>query len=91
MEYKVTTDGSDLLVLTVFSRVIMISRDMSEITAKITEHYEMQREKDKDVIERANIKTKSLKVEERTPSNQIKKDTSPQINKDAQLGELFNF
>jgi hypothetical protein len=91
MEYKVTTDGSDLLVLTVFSRVIMVSRDMSEITAKITEHYEMQREKDKDVIERANIKTKNLKVEERTPSNQIKKDTSPQINTNSQLGELFNF
>ena len=55
MKYEIITDSSDMLVLTVNSRVIAISSDISEITRLITEDYANYRNRVKRIYNPAII------------------------------------
>jgi len=100
MRYDITTDYGDLLVLSLHGRVLLVSRDMSEIAAKISENYELHMNRAKKTIEKANITTNKLTVEERPPYKQINRtyltdlpiDGETSSNKkpnDGSLGKLF--
>ncbi len=83
------TDYGDLLVLTLQGRILMISRDMDEIAAKMTEHYEAYRNKAEETIKKANIATTDLNVEERPPYKQIHTNNSVKKAANESLGKLF--
>jgi hypothetical protein len=90
VKYEVMTDYGDLLVLSIHGRVILVSRDMSEITAKMSENYEMHMNKAKKTIEKANVTTDNMTTEERPSYKQIKPTIKTKEPDEGSLGKLFS-
>ena len=61
MKYEIITDSEDLLVLTVNSRVIEVSQNISEILHKIEEDYTNYMNKKKKAAERNTTEVKEDK------------------------------
>ncbi|MFY3741620.1 MAG: hypothetical protein HMLIMOIP_002078 [Candidatus Nitrosomirales archaeon] len=93
MKYEIMTDYGDLIILSRHGRIILISRDMTEIVAKLTENYAEHMNKAQSTIERANdthITTDSLAVEERPPYKQTNRDVvSNKKPDDKSLNTIF--
>jgi len=71
MEYRIISDMSDLMVLIKNSRVILITRDMSEITARLMKEDENYRNKVTETLKAADITT-DLAVEEKSLQERVK-------------------
>ncbi len=77
MKYEITSDMSDLYVLSRNTVVILITRDMSEITAKLLELDTEYRNKVEKAYEEAEIKTKDTTVETRSLRERVSKKPEP--------------
>lgn len=101
MKYEIVTDNSDMLVLILHSRVILISRDMSDILSKIGEIHKEYKDKNEILLKEAEILTDSIKVQEETMTKRVKdlKDRRDKLRESSKgdnkpdvhsLGSLFN-
>ena len=94
MRYEITTDYTDLLILTVNNRVILVSRDINEVTAKITTHYANYLNNVTDSPKPADTTTNNLKVEERNKRERaakpVKRDNAVSNSGFGLLGSLLD-
>lgn len=88
MRYEITTDKEDLLVLTLNLRVILVTRNMSEILAAIEKDYPNHLSKTRRApYQKADIKLQAVA----TKDTQDKPTTIKTTKSNAgSLGKLFN-
>lgn len=89
MRFEIISDMSDLLVLTKNNLVILITRDMQEITARLLKEDEDYRNRVESELKAADITTENLKIENKSLKERINRAKNKKEGNISSLTKLF--